>query len=286
MTPYCAAQAKVVSSTALQPAAAAGAAAAEAEDRRCVMYEVQWQAAAPAAAAAIAMPLLRHTCAVLTTRDRSGRLVSQVSHEGTCNTEHGSVHTLAKGTGRAVTPASNFNLMADRCPKRPYGVRNVMTRSLAAFVQDVLSSSGSVGASARLAAAQAATLQRRMAANPASLQLQSRGDAVLSQTTPSPIATAGKHRSGGRALAAMLRVAAAEAPATAFSFLEESAALPAARSQAADVSSRPSADAHGQSLSAGAWLAPRLTARHRAAAATSAADSAAFGGRILVTGAH
>lgn len=155
------------------------------------------------------------------------------------------------------------------------------------FTQDVLSGSG-----ARLAAIQAATLQRCLAANPASVQLLSRGIGVTSQTTPSPVAAAGPQRSSGRALAAMLRVASAEAPAAAFSFLEVSAASAAAWPPAdSSLPISPAADAHGQSLSAGAWMAPHLSERRHVAAGGNAAGSAgsssvSSAGRILVTGAR
>ena len=150
--------------------------------------------------------------------------------------------------------------------------------------------SGSMGASARLAAAHAATLQRCLATNSAAVQLRGRGDAVSSQFSPAPVAPAHRSRTGGRALAAMLRVASAEAPATSFSFLEVSAAAASAQLLAdPQPPASPAADAHGQSLAAGTWLAPLLATRHHVAAGSTAtgsgaADAVPPAGRVLVTG--
>lgn len=163
-------------------------------------------------------------------------------------------------------------------------------------VQDLLAASGVSGVGARLVAAQVAALQRRLAAPPALLRLLGIGDSIASQPVPAPIACRRLNPSSFgtvRALAAMLRVASVEAPAVRFSAVEVSAATAAGNARVALLNSpteSAAADAHGQSLSAGAWLAPRLAERRQEAAESSSAgggSEASFtapAGRIMVTG--
>lgn len=167
------------------------------------------------------------------------------------------------------------------------------TLECAPCAQEVVAAPGGPSAAARLAAAHVAALQRQLAMPPASLQLSGAGDSIASQPVPAPLAGRGTPAGSVRALAAMLRVASVEAPATHFSMVEVSAAAAASDAGVAAASpaaSRLAADAHGLSLSAGAWLAPRLTARQPEAAGGSAAgfrSAASFTaptGRIIVTG--
>ena len=171
------------------------------------------------------------------------------------------------------------------------------------------------GGQARLAAAQVAALQRRFAANPTSLQLVATGQTAGHLSSP---ASSGKHagsaaEAASRSLAAMLRVAAAEAPAILFSTLHLSPATAAAKLAAGgtEMSASDSAaggggggglqdlaeapDVHGRALMSGMWMAPRLVARPHlgpgfaGAEVTTAEPSTGIGateGSVIVTGDH
>jgi hypothetical protein len=161
-------------------------------------------------------------------------------------------------------------------------------------MQDVLRAPSTPGAAARLAAAQVAALQQRLAALPASLQLLGVGDSIAPQPVPAPMhRRRGRRPAAVRSLAAMLRVASVEAPAVHFSAVEITAVASAAdarRLAVAAAAAPMAADAHGQSLSAGTWLGPRLVERQQAAAdgstpgLSSEASFTSPAGRILVTG--
>ena len=160
-------------------------------------------------------------------------------------------------------------------------------------LQDVLVAPSTPGAAARLAAAQVAALQQRLAAAPAGLQLLGVGDSIAGQPMPAPVNRLSRWPGAVRSLAAMLRVASVEAPAVRFSAVEASALAPSSYSSPAAIiaaAAPVAADAHGQSLSAGTWLGPRLVERQQEAAEDSAPGTGSEAGfipptgRILVTG--
>jgi hypothetical protein len=160
-------------------------------------------------------------------------------------------------------------------------------------LQDVLATHSTPGTAARLAAAQVATLQQRLAAAPASLQLLGVGDSIAAQPMLAPVSRRSRWPGAVRSLAAMLRVASVEAPAVHFSAVEVAAVAPASAISPAAIAAAAApamADAHGQSLSSGTWLGPRLIERQQEAAGGSApgtGNEAGFippTGRILVTG--
>lgn len=184
-------------------------------------------------------------------------------------------------------------------------------------LQDVLPAPGpdTSGGQARLAAAQVAALQGRFAANPTSLQLVAIGQTAGHLTSP---ASTGRHagssaEAASRSLAAMLRVAASEAPAILFSTLHLSPATTAAELAAGgtELSASGSAagagggggvrevaeapDVQGRALMSGMWLAPRLMARPHigpgfAGAEVTTAEpptgTGATEGSVIVTGGH
>jgi hypothetical protein len=149
------------------------------------------------------------------------------------------------------------------------------------------------GTAARLAAAQVAALQQRLAATPAGLQLLGVGDSIAGQPMPAPVSRHSHWPGAVRSLAAMLRVASVEAPAVRFSAVEIAAVAPASATSFAAIAAAAApavADAHGQSLSAGTWLGPRLVERQQEAAEDSAPGTGSEAGfipptgRILITG--
>lgn len=182
--------------------------------------------------------------------------------------------------------------------------------------QDVLPAPGCnmSGGQARLAAAQVAVLQGRLATNPASLQLVAAGQTAGHVASPAAAATtAGSTAAAAsRSLAAMLRVAAVEAPTTLFSTLHLSPALsvqqlgktnaqpeaPPAGSDAttADGSWKVLAEAagvHGRALTGGVWMAPRLVAQPHMAPGSAddqvahvqpSTGTGATEGSVIVTG--
>ena len=133
-------------------------------------------------------------------------------------------------------------------------------------LQDVLTAPSAPGTAARLAAAQVAALQKRLAAPTASLQLLGFGDTLAQQPMLAPVSRCGRRSAAVRSLAAMLRVASVEAPALRFSAVEITAAASTSDASLVAAAVPAAPDAQGQSLSAGAWLGPRLIDRQQEAA--------------------
>lgn len=170
-------------------------------------------------------------------------------------------------------------------------------------LQDALASPtvSTQGGQARLAASQVAALQGRLLGNPASLQLTAVGLTAGHLASPaSNGSSAGSAAAAAsRSLAAMLRVAAVEAPTTAFSTLHVSPFTPALlpRAQSAASSSKQAdlamtAGVHGRALTGEIWMAPRLVSRPHVVYDTAREDESqlqatgcpAFEGSIIVTG--
>jgi hypothetical protein len=251
------------------------------------MYEVQWQAASAAAAvpgtSSVGVGLHRQG-AVLALQDRSGELIVQVPME--------SLRQELSNTRQCMASCIMLACSLD--------INSVHSETWAAcwktsvmVLQDLLRAPSTPGTAARLAAAQVAALQQRLAAAPASLQLLGVGDSIAAQPIPAPLSRRGQLPGAVRSLAAMLRVASVEAPAVRFSAVEVAAVAPASATSPAAIaaaSASAAADAHGQSLLAGAWLGPRLVERQQKAAEDSAPGSGSEAGfipptgRILVTG--
>lgn len=157
------------------------------------------------------------------------------------------------------------------------------------------------GGQARLAASQVAALQGRLLENPASLQLTAVGHTAghLASPTSNGSSAGGAAAAASRSLAAMLRVAAVEAPTTAFSTLHVSPLTPALQPRARDTASSSrqadlamTAGVHGRALIGDIWMAPRLVSRPHVVNATASEDDPqlqatgcpAFEGSIIVTG--
>lgn len=160
-------------------------------------------------------------------------------------------------------------------------------------LQDVLVAHSTPGTAARLAAAQVAALQQRLAGAPARLQLLGVGDSIAGQPMPAPVSRCSQWPGAVRSLAAMLRVASVEAPTVHFSAVEVAAVAPASATSPAAIAAAAApaaADAHGLSLLAGTWLGPRLVERQQEAAEDSVPGTGSEAGfipptgRILVTG--
>lgn len=251
------------------------------------MYEVQWQAASAAAAvpgtSSIGVGLLRQG-AVLSVQSRTGDLIAQVP----VGSSHQKLSNVKQCMASCIMRACSLDIKSEH--SETYAACSDTSVML---LQDVLAAPNTPGAAARLAAAQVAALQQRLAAAPTSLQLLGIGDSVAGQPTPAPVSRRSRWPGAVRSLAAMLRVASVEAPAVHFSVIELSASTPAASASSISIAAAAApaaADAHGQSLSAGTWLGPRLVGRQQEAAGSSTpgpGSEAGFVppvGRILVTG--
>ena len=271
-------------------------AGAEAADRARVLYEVQWQAASTAAADShLLLHIPYSAVGVLAARDSTGVCLGQVTSPPTQLATHALIFHSSILIGHFVRNV---------CLHRFAGTSPM--EGEAVCTQDVLVSSATDdhGGQARLAAAQVAALQKRFAANPASLQLTVAGVTAGHLLSPAGgrASCATASAAASRSLAAMLRVAAVEAPTIAFSMLHINPAMPsialAPRNPAAEGDGSrkqrqlaEDAGVHGRALSAGMWLAPRLVAHAHVVAGSHADESPVAGiapgcteGSVIVTG--